>query len=95
MDGRDFQYVAGAFHYFRALPEVWERRMKTMKLAGLNALDTYVEWSLHNPRDGIYDFGGIANLTRFLDIAAAEGFLVILRPGPYICAERDNVIVDC
>lgn len=91
LDGQDFQYVAGSFHYFRALPTVWAARMKTMKLAGLNVLDTYVEWSLHNPRDGIYDFDGMANLTQFLDIAAAEGFLVILRPGPYICAERDNV----
>lgn len=63
-----------------------------MKQAGLNVLDTYVEWALHNPQDGVYDFNGIANLTHFLDIAVAEGFLVILRPGPYICAERDNVI---
>lgn len=62
-----------------------------MKQAGLNVLDTYVEWALHNPQDGVYDFSGIANLTQFLDIAVAEGLLVILRPGPYICAERDNV----
>lgn len=47
--------------------------------------------SLHNPLDGIYNFEGMANITHFLDLAAAEGFLVILRPGPYICAERDNV----
>ncbi len=63
-----------------------------MKQAGLNVLDTYVEWALHNPQDGVYDFSGIANLTQFLDVAAAEGLLVILRPGPYICAERDNVL---
>ncbi len=63
-----------------------------MKQAGLNVLDTYVEWSLHNPKDGVYDFNGMANVTHFLDIAVAEDFLVILRPGPYICAERDNVI---
>lgn len=94
MDGKDFQYVAGSFHYFRALPEVWAARIKKMKLAGLNVLDTYVEWSLHNPRDGLYDFEGIANISQFLDIVASEGLLVILRPGPYICAERDNVRND-
>lgn len=92
MNGQDFQYVAGSFHYFRTVPEVWPARIKTMKQAGLNVLDTYVEWALHNPQDGVYDFSGIANLTNFLDIAVAEGLLVILRPGPYICAERDNVI---
>lgn len=92
MNGQDFQYVSGSFHYFRAVPEVWPARIKTMKLAGLNVLDTYVEWALHNPQDGVYDFSGIANVTHFLDLVAAEGFLIILRPGPYICAERDNVI---
>ncbi|XP_037024449.1 beta-galactosidase-1-like protein [Bradysia coprophila] len=90
LDGQDFQYVSGSFHYFRAVPEAWPARIKTMKQAGLNVLDTYVEWALHNPQDGVYDFSGIANLTQFLDIAAAAGFLIILRPGPYICAERDN-----
>ncbi|KAJ6646250.1 Beta-galactosidase [Pseudolycoriella hygida] len=90
LNGQDFQYVAGSFHYFRTVPEVWPARIKTMRQAGLNVLDTYVEWALHNPQDGVYDFSGIANLTRFLDVAVAEGLLVILRPGPYICAERDN-----
>lgn len=66
--------------------------MATMKSAGLNALDTYVEWSLHNPEENTYDFSAIANVERFLEIAAEHGFYVILRPGPYICAERDNVI---
>lgn len=91
MNGKDFQYVSGSFHYFRTVPAVWPARIKTMKLAGLNVLDTYIEWALHNPREGVYNFEGIANVTHFLDIAAAEEFLVILRPGPYICAERDNV----
>lgn len=74
------------------MPEVWPARIRTMKSAGLNVLDTYVEWALHNPQDGVYNFEGLANITHFLDIAVAENFLVILRPGPYICAERDNVI---
>lgn len=62
-----------------------------MRAAGLHAVTTYVEWSLHNPRDGVYDWTGIADLEKFIQLAAKQDLLVILRPGPYICAERDNV----
>jgi len=50
----------------------------------------YIQWSLHNPKDGIYDWQGIANIERFVEIATEEDLYVILRPGPYICAEIDN-----
>lgn len=62
-----------------------------MRAAGLNVVSTYVEWSLHNPKYGIYKWDGIADLNNFLKIAQEEDLLVILRPGPYICAERDMV----
>lgn len=91
MDGKPFRYVSGSFHYFRALPETWQRHLKTMRAAGLNAIDTYVEWSFHNPTDGKYTFEGNADLERFIQLAQQEDLFVILRPGPYICAERDNV----
>lgn len=91
LDGQAFQYASGSFHYFRAVPEVWADRLKTMRSAGLNALDTYVEWATHNPEEGEYNFDGIANIELFLELAQKEGFYVILRPSPYICAERDNV----
>ncbi|XP_055379713.1 beta-galactosidase-like isoform X2 [Condylostylus longicornis] len=90
MDGKEFRYVAGSFHYFRALPNTWRAKLRTMRAAGLNAVDTYVEWSLHNPEESIYNFNEIANVERFIQIAQEEDLYVILRPGPYICAERDN-----
>lgn len=93
MDGKNFIYVSGSFHYFRAMPHVWPQRLHTMRLAGLNVVDTYVEWALHNPYPDEYDFDGIADLEQFLTVAQAEGLYVILRPGPYICAERDNVCI--
>lgn len=62
-----------------------------MRAAGLNAVSTYVEWSLHNSREGVYDWNEIADLEQFIRIAAEEDLFVILRPGPYICAERDLV----
>ena len=52
---------------------------------------SYVQWSLHNPKDEIYNFEGIANVEEFIEIATEEDLYVILRPGPYICAEIDNV----
>lgn len=62
-----------------------------MRAAGLMVVTTYVEWSLHNPRDGVYDWTGAADVETFIDLAEREDLLVVLRPGPYICAERDMV----
>ncbi|XP_037946406.1 beta-galactosidase-like [Teleopsis dalmanni] len=88
-DGQPFRFISGSFHYFRAHPETWQRKLRTMRAAGLNAVTTYVEWSLHNPKEGVYVWNGIANLEKFIKYAIDEDLLVILRPGPYICAERD------
>lgn len=91
MDGKPFRYVGGEFHYFRAPPDTWQKRLRTLRAAGLNVVSTYDEWSLHNPSDGVYNFEGIANVVRFIELAVEEDLLVIFRPGPYICAERDMV----
>ncbi|XP_011184129.1 beta-galactosidase [Zeugodacus cucurbitae] len=88
-DGQPFRFIAGSFHYFRAHPDSWQRKLQTLRASGLNAVTTYVEWSLHNPKDGTYVWNGIADLERFIKLADELGLLVILRPGPYICAERD------
>lgn len=65
--------------------------MATMVILAI-VIHRYVEWSLHNPEQGVYNWKGIADLEHFLGLAQQLGFYVILRPGPYICAERDNVI---
>lgn len=90
MNGKPFRFVSGTFHYFRAMPGTWRHKLKTMKAGGLNAIDLYVHWALHNPEDGIYRWDGIANVKEFIEIATEEGFFIIFRPGPYICAEIDN-----
>ncbi|XP_055686749.1 beta-galactosidase-like [Lutzomyia longipalpis] len=90
LDGKPFRYISGSFHYFRAPRENWRQKLRTMRATGLNAVSTYVEWSLHNPKDNDqYVWSGMADLEHFLDLAVQEDLLVILRPGPYICAERD------
>ncbi|ETN58685.1 beta-galactosidase [Anopheles darlingi] len=88
-DGQPFQFISGSFHYFRALPQSWRHILRSMRAAGLNTVMTYIEWSLHEPMPGQYSWDGIANLEKFIETARSEDLFVILRPGPYICAERD------
>lgn len=89
MDGEPFRYISGSLHYFRSPSQYWRQRLRTLRDAGLNAVSTYVEWSQHEKVPGQYDFSGELNVTNFINIAKEEGLYVILRPGPYICAERD------
>lgn len=90
-DDKPFRYVAGEMHHFRVLPQKWRERMRTMRAAGVNVLTTYAEWSTNNPHDGEYIWTGLADIEQFIRIAADEDLLVILRPGPFICAERSWV----
>uniref|UniRef100_A0A8C0HC44 Galactosidase beta 1 like n=1 Tax=Chelonoidis abingdonii TaxID=106734 RepID=A0A8C0HC44_CHEAB len=53
----------------------------------LTLVPSYVPWNYHEPLPGVYDFSGDRDLGHFLDLTAEMGLLVILRPGPYICAE--------
>jgi len=88
-DGEVFRYVSGDLHYFRIPRLYWKDRIQKIKAAGLNAITTYVEWSLHEPFPGIYNFEEMADLEYFIKIIQDEGMYLLLRPGPYICAERD------
>jgi len=88
-DGEIFRYVSGSLHYFRVPRLYWRDRIHKMKAAGLNAITTYVEWSLHEPLPGVYNFEDIADLEYFIQLIKNENMYLLLRPGPYICAERD------
>lgn len=88
-DGEPFRYVAGSIHYFRVLPSDWRDRLRKMRRAGFNVLQTYVEWASHEPEEGTYNFDGILDLPTFLKTAQEEDLLVILRLGPFADAERD------
>ncbi|KAK8803621.1 hypothetical protein WA158_001315 [Blastocystis sp. Blastoise] len=88
-DGEKFQYVSGSFHYFRVHPDRWDDTFKKMAAGGLNAVQTYVAWNLHEPKRGEFNFEGFADIERWLQLAQKNGLVVIMRPGPYICAEWD------
>ena len=90
LDGKEFKIQSGSFHYFRALPQYWEDILTKIKAAGLNCVETYTCWNLHEPRRGEYDFSGMLDLEKFIQTADKVGLKVILRTGPYICAEWEN-----
>ena len=82
-----FRILSGAIHYFRVVPEYWRDRLEKARAFGLNTVETYVAWNLHEPRPGEFHFDGRLDLVRFIQIAAELGLKVIVRPGPYICSE--------
>uniref|UniRef100_A0A8C0HC28 Galactosidase beta 1 like n=1 Tax=Chelonoidis abingdonii TaxID=106734 RepID=A0A8C0HC28_CHEAB len=86
-DGAPFRYISGSIHYARVPRPAWRDRLLKMYMSGLNAVQVYVPWNYHEPLPGVYDFSGDRDLGHFLDLTAEMGLLVILRPGPYICAE--------
>ncbi|KFU97600.1 Beta-galactosidase, partial [Pterocles gutturalis] len=90
-DGKPFRYISGSIHYSRVPRYYWKDRLLKMKMAGLDAIQTYVPWNYHEPQMGVYDFAGDKDLEYFLQLANDTGLLVILRAGPYICAEWDMV----
>lgn len=87
LDGEPFQIISGAFHYFRTVPEYWQDRLEKCKAFGLNTVETYIPWNLHEPKKGVFRFDGILDIERFIRMADALGLYVIIRPSPYICAE--------
>ena len=89
LDGKPFQIISGEMHYTRIPREYWRERLRMAKAMGLNSLTTYVFWNVHEPGPGVYDFSGNHDVAEFVREAQAEGLFVILRPGPYACAEWD------
>jgi beta-galactosidase len=87
LDGKPFRIVSGEMHYPRIPREYWRARLKMARAMGLNAITTYVFWNEHEPAPGVYDFSGNNDVAEFIREAQQEGLWVILRPGPYVCAE--------
>ena len=87
LDGKPFQIISGEMHYPRIPRAYWRARLRMAKAMGLNTITTYVFWNEHEPSPGVYDFTGQNDVAEFIREAQSEGLYVILRPGPYICAE--------
>src|SRR4051812_39932771 len=87
LNGKPFRILSGAMHYFRIVPEYWLDRLVKLKACGFNTVEIYIPWNLHEPKEGEFNFDGIADVVRFVETADELGLFVIVRPSPYICAE--------
>eukprot|EP01113_Clastostelium_recurvatum_P015704 TRINITY_DN1880_c0_g1_i3.p1 TRINITY_DN1880_c0_g1~~TRINITY_DN1880_c0_g1_i3.p1 ORF type:complete len:426 (+),score=76.44 TRINITY_DN1880_c0_g1_i3:49-1326(+) len=86
-DGQPFRIISGSVHYFRTIPEQWKDRLTMAKQLGLNAVQFYIPWNLHEPEKDQYTFEGVADVVEFIQLAQSLDLLVVLRPGPYACGE--------
>ncbi|RAP77009.1 glycoside hydrolase family 35 protein [Paenibacillus montanisoli] len=86
-NGENVRIISGAMHYFRIVPEYWRDRLMKLRACGFNTVETYVPWNLHEPKEGQFNFNGIADIEQFIRLAGEIGLFVIVRPSPYICAE--------
>lgn len=89
LDGEPFQVRSGEMHYARIPREYWRDRLKKLKSMGLNTVSTYMFWNFHEASPGKFNFSGRHDAAAFVRTAQEEGLWVILRPGPYSCAEWD------
>jgi len=87
LDGQRLQIRCGEVHAARVPREYWRQRLKMCKAMGLNTVCAYLFWNLHEPRPGEFNWSDQADDVEFCKIAQEEGLWVILRPGPYSCAE--------
>lgn len=87
MGNEPLQLISGGMHYFRVVPDYWEDRLRKLKACGFNCVETYIPWNFHEPEEGEFDFSGMADVEAFIHVAQRVGLYVIVRPGPYICAE--------
>ena len=87
LNGEPFVVKAAEVHYPRIPRPYWEHRIKMCKALGMNTLCIYVFWNIHEQREGQFDFSGNNDVAEFCRLAQKNGMYVIVRPGPYVCAE--------
>jgi len=90
MDGAPFQFFGGEIHPARVPSQYWNQRIQMIKALGCNTISIYVMWNFHELSDGSFDFTSPdKNIGHFIDLCAQNGLWVLLRSGPYVCAEWD------
>lgn len=87
LNGKPFVVKAAEVHYPRIPRPYWEHRIKMCKALGMNTVCIYVFWNIHEQKEGVFDFSGNNDVAEFCRIAQKNGMYVIVRPGPYVCAE--------
>ena len=89
LDGKPYLLKSAELHYPRIPREYWENRIQLCRALGMNTVCLCVFWNVHEDTPGEFDFTGNNDLRHFIELCGANGMNVILRPGPYVCAEWD------
>ena len=90
LDGKPFQIISGEMHPARIPYEYWKQRIAMAKAMGCNTIAVYIFWNYQETSPGVFDFStGNHNIAEFIKICREENMWVLLRPGPYVCAEWD------
>ena len=90
LDGKPFQFISGEMHPARIPAEYWRHRIQMAKAMGCNTIAAYIFWNYHETTPGQFDFKTEnRNIAQFIRLCQQEGMWVLLRPGPYVCAEWD------
>lgn len=88
LDGNPFQIISGEMHPARIPAEYWRNRIQMAKAMGCNTISVYIFWNFHEQQEGVFDFTtDNHNLGEFFKIVQEEELWLIVRPGPYVCAE--------
>ena len=87
LNDKPFVVKAAEVHYPRIPREYWDQRIKMCKALGMNTLCIYIFWNSHEQQQGVFDFTGNNDIRAFVKLAQQNGMWVIVRPGPYVCAE--------
>lgn len=91
VDGERTLLQGAEFHYFRLpSPDTWRDVLEKYKAAGFNTVSLYFHWGYHSPKRGVYDFTGVRDVDRLLDVVEDVGLYAVVRPGPYINAETSG-----
>jgi beta-galactosidase len=90
LDGKPFQIISGEMHPARIPREYWRHRIQMAKAMGCNTIAVYIFWNYQESSPGTFDFStGNKDIAAFIRLCKEEGMWVLLRPGPYVCAEWD------
>lgn len=90
LDGKPFVLRCGEVHYARIPRDYWQHRLRMLRAMGCNAVGCYMFWNFHERERGVFKWDGRADVAEFCRMAQKEGLWVILRPGPYSCAEWEG-----
>ncbi|CAJ2502599.1 Uu.00g099930.m01.CDS01 [Anthostomella pinea] len=90
LNGDSYVIIGGQMDPQRIPPVYWRDRLAKARAMGLNTIFSYVYWNLLEPSQGQWLSSEAGNdIARYFQIAHEEGLNVVLRPGPYICGERE------